>query len=132
MWNNVLDGNYSMLFGQPWFRNAKVIHNWGENMITIEGNGTILVTKHLDANTKQPEVLFYYDFANGITNELEILLQLELELFTIGMITLSKRGTLMLNVILEISLEEFKFDFPRTLKDILVDEVLAHFKVQNF
>ncbi len=101
-------------------------------MITIEGNGTILVTKHLDANTKQPEVLFYYDFANGITNELEILLQLELELFTIGMITLSKRGTLMLNVILEISLEEFKFDFPRTLKDILVDEVLAHFKVQNF
>jgi hypothetical protein len=27
MWNNVLDGNYSMLLGQPWLRNAKVIHD---------------------------------------------------------------------------------------------------------
>jgi hypothetical protein len=29
----------------------------------------ILITKHLDANTKWPEVFLYYDFANGITNE---------------------------------------------------------------
>jgi hypothetical protein len=34
----------------------------------------ISVTKHLDANTKWLKVLFYYDFANGITNEEEILL----------------------------------------------------------
>jgi hypothetical protein len=100
-------------------------------MITIKGNGMILVTKHLDANTKQLEVLFYYDFANGITNELEILLQLELELFTIGMITLLEPSTLMSDVILEIGSEELKFDFPHTLRDIPVDEVLAHLKVQN-
>jgi hypothetical protein len=31
----------------------------------------ILVTKHLDVNTKQPKVLLYYDFANDITNEEE-------------------------------------------------------------
>lgn len=131
MWKNVLDGNYSMLFGQPWFRDAKVIHNWGKNMITIEANGTIIVTKHLDVNTKQPKVILYYDFANGITNELEILLQSELELFTIGMITLSELGTLMSDVILKIGSEELKFDFPRTLRDIPVDEVLAHLKVQK-
>jgi hypothetical protein len=41
MWNNVLDGSYSMLLSQPWFRNAKVIHDWGKNLITIEDNGTI-------------------------------------------------------------------------------------------
>jgi hypothetical protein len=49
-----------------------VIHAWGNTLITIKGNGairTILVTKYLDVNTKQPKVLLYYDFANGITNE---------------------------------------------------------------
>jgi hypothetical protein len=72
MWNNVLDGNYSMLLGWPWFRNAKVIHDWGNNLVTIEGNGAIQmipVIKYLDVNTKWPEVLLCYDFANGITDE---------------------------------------------------------------
>ncbi len=41
MRNNVLDGNYSMFLNRPWLRNAKVIHNWGKNLITIEGNGMI-------------------------------------------------------------------------------------------
>jgi hypothetical protein len=54
-----------------------VIHDWGNTLIIIKSNGeirTVLVTKHLDANTKQPKVLLYYDFANGITNEEEIFL----------------------------------------------------------
>jgi hypothetical protein len=58
-----------MLFGRPWLKNAKVIHNWGNNLIIIEGNGVIrmiLVTKHLDVNTKRPKVLLCYDFANGM------------------------------------------------------------------
>jgi hypothetical protein len=41
MKNNVLDSNYSMLLGQPWLCNACVTHDWGNNLITIEGNGTM-------------------------------------------------------------------------------------------
>jgi hypothetical protein len=41
MTNNVLDSNYSMLLGQPWLCNALAIHDWGNNLITIEANGTL-------------------------------------------------------------------------------------------
>jgi hypothetical protein len=59
MKNDVLDASYSMLLGHPWLQNAKVMHDWGNNFINIEGNCTIctiVVTKHLDNNTKHPEV----------------------------------------------------------------------------
>jgi hypothetical protein len=49
-------------------------------------------------------------------------------LFTIGTITLPELGTLVSNVVLEIGLEELKFDFLHTLKDISIDEVIAHLK----
>jgi len=39
--NNVVDSSYSMLLGKPWLRDAKVAHDWGSNIVTIEGNGTI-------------------------------------------------------------------------------------------
>jgi len=45
-----------------------------EKLDHYRSNGVIqmiLVTKHLDVNTKQPKVLLYYDFANDITNEEE-------------------------------------------------------------
>ncbi len=63
--NNVIDANYSMLLGRPWLRDAKVTHGWGNNIVTIQGNGTvktILVTKHLKAEVKRPEVLLCYDY----------------------------------------------------------------------
>jgi hypothetical protein len=44
-----------MFIGRPWLRNAKVIHDWGENLITIKGNEVIQMisaTKHLDPYTK--------------------------------------------------------------------------------
>lgn len=31
--NVVVDSNYSMLLGRPWFGNVKVAHDWGDNMI---------------------------------------------------------------------------------------------------
>jgi hypothetical protein len=66
----------------------------GNNLITIEGNGTvrtIAVTKHLDGNTKLPEVLFYCDFMNDVINEVEeVLLQAKSNMFTIGTMTLLK------------------------------------------
>jgi hypothetical protein len=68
------------------------LHDWGNNLISIEGNGTIhtiIVTKHLDSNTKCLEVLLCYDFVNEITNEeKDVLLVVKLDLFTIGTITL--------------------------------------------
>jgi hypothetical protein len=44
-----------MLLGHPWFKNAKVSHNWGNNIITIQGTEiiiTIHVTKKLGTQTK--------------------------------------------------------------------------------
>jgi hypothetical protein len=39
--NTIVDSNYSMLFGRPWLKDVKITHYWGNNMITIQGNGTI-------------------------------------------------------------------------------------------
>jgi hypothetical protein len=55
--NSVVDYNYSMLLGRPWLRDAKMAHDWGNNTITIQGNGTvitIIVTKHLGGEVKRP------------------------------------------------------------------------------
>ncbi len=141
MQNNVLGGSYSMLLGWPWLRNAKVICDRGTNLITIEGNGAIrmiLVTKRLDVNTKWPKVLLCYDFTNDITNEEEeILLQVELELFTIGTISLPKLETVMCYIFPEIGLGGIKVWFssytrgnysrwsPRTLKGVRFENCLV-------
>ncbi len=39
--NSVVNSNYSLLLGRPWLRDAKVTHDWGNNVITVQGNGTI-------------------------------------------------------------------------------------------
>ncbi len=44
----------------------------GNNFIHIEGNDiihTLVVTKHLDNNTKCPKVLFCYDFVDGVVDK---------------------------------------------------------------
>ncbi len=46
---SVVDSSYSMLLGRPWLKDAKMAHDWGNDIITIQGNGrvkTITVTKH--------------------------------------------------------------------------------------
>jgi hypothetical protein len=63
-----------MLLGRPWLRDVKVAHDWGNNIVTIQGNGrikTIIITKHLGGEVKIPEVLLCYDDQNGITDEKE-------------------------------------------------------------
>jgi hypothetical protein len=58
--NNLIDANYSMLLRRPWLRDAKIAHDWGNNTMTIQGNGmvrTIVVTKRLGAKVKRLEVL---------------------------------------------------------------------------
>jgi hypothetical protein len=34
-------GGASMLLGRPWLRDAKVTHDWGDNVIIVQGNGTV-------------------------------------------------------------------------------------------
>jgi hypothetical protein len=92
----------------------------------------ISLIKHLDVNTKQLKVFLCYDFANGITNEKEeILFHAKPELFTIGAITLPKPGTFVSYITLKTSSGELKFDFLHTSKEILVDEVFTHLKLQD-
>jgi hypothetical protein len=89
---NVLDSNYSMLLKHPWVRDAKVSHNWGTNVVIIQGIGTIRtihVTKKLGVQTKRPKVLVCYDFHFGISNEKEdVMFATKLNLFSIGNIAI--------------------------------------------
>jgi hypothetical protein len=39
--NKAIDPTYSILFGCPWLRDAKIIHDRGINMVIVEGNGTM-------------------------------------------------------------------------------------------
>jgi len=71
---NVLDASYFMLIGHPWLHNVKVTHDWGNNLVTIDGNGimhTIVMNTNLDSNMKWLKVLFGYDFVNGVIDEEE-------------------------------------------------------------
>jgi hypothetical protein len=48
--NIIIDLSYSMLLDRPWLRDAKMAHDWGNDIITIQGNGivrTIIMIKHL-------------------------------------------------------------------------------------
>jgi len=65
MQNNVLDCTNFMLLGRPWIQNDKEYHDWGTNIIIVQGNGmvkTIVITKHLNNQTKHPKVFICYDF----------------------------------------------------------------------
>jgi hypothetical protein len=92
--NSVVDSNYSMLLGRPWLRDAKVAHDWGNNNVTIQGNGvvtTITITKHLGGEVRRLKVLMCYDYQNGIIDEKDdIIFAIEPKLFSIETISLPK------------------------------------------
>jgi hypothetical protein len=51
---------------------AKVIHDQGTNMVTIEGNSTmkiVSISKYISGNVKKPHVVINYNFVVGITYE---------------------------------------------------------------
>ncbi len=73
----MVDSNYSMLLGRPLLRFAKVAHDWGNNVIIIQGNGTIrtiLINKKLGTKTRRPQVFVCYDLIEGLINEEEDLI----------------------------------------------------------
>jgi hypothetical protein len=71
-------------------RDAKVSHNWGNNIVIIQGIGivrTIPIIKKLGGQTKRPEILMCYDFHSGISYEEEdVMFAIKLDLFSIGTI----------------------------------------------
>ncbi len=89
--NKAVDPTYSMLLGHPWLWDAKVIHDWGTNMVTIESNGIvkpIFVSKYLNGNIRGPQIIISYNFMEGVIDEEEIMHSFELDLLSIGMIAL--------------------------------------------
>jgi len=61
----------------PWTTNVKVTHDWGNNVITIQGNGTvrtISVNKKLGVKTRRPQILVYYDLMQRLIDEEEDLI----------------------------------------------------------
>ncbi len=53
--NSVVDSSFSMLLGKPWLKDAKMPHDWGNNDVTIQRNGTvriIIVIKHLGGEVR--------------------------------------------------------------------------------
>ncbi len=82
-----------MLLKRFWFRNAKVTHDWDNNVINVQGNGsikTILINKKLGAKTRRPQILVYYDLMEGLIDEKEdMIFEIEPKLFSISKFTLS-------------------------------------------
>jgi hypothetical protein len=99
--SNVLDFSCSMLLGRPWLRDAKISHNLGTNIVTIQRTSTmrtILVTKKLNVESKRPKVLVCYDFHSETFNEKEdMMFPIKLDLFLIGTIAISTHIKLVLN-----------------------------------
>jgi hypothetical protein len=91
-----------MLLKRPSLIHVKVTHDWGNNVITIQGNGivkTISVNRKLGAKTRRPQILVCYDLMEGLTNEKEdLIFEIKPKLFSIGIIILSEETILLLSV----------------------------------
>ncbi len=75
--NSVVDSSYHMLLKRPWLIYAKVTHDWGNNVITVQGNGIVRIMsikRKLGAKTKRPQILVYYDLMEGLIDEKEDLI----------------------------------------------------------
>jgi hypothetical protein len=74
---STVKSDYTMLLGRPWLRHAKVVHDWGNNEVTIKGNGTIKtvrISRQLGPDTVTPHALVCYNFVEGLTDEEEAIL----------------------------------------------------------
>jgi hypothetical protein len=88
--NNVVDSNYFMLLERPWLRDAKVTHDWGNNVIIVQNNQKIriiLVNKKLGVETRRSQVLVCYELLEGLTyEEKDLIFEIKPKLFSIGTI----------------------------------------------
>jgi hypothetical protein len=101
-----------MLLGKPWLKDTKVTHDWGNNVINVQGNGmvrTISVNKKLRIETKRHQILVCYNLMEGLIDEEDFIFETKPELFSIDTIALLEQTISLLCVgMLEIrSIEEF-------------------------
>ncbi len=93
--NNVVDFCYFMLLRKPQLIDAKVTHDWGNDVIIVQANGTvrtISINMKFGVETKRPQVLICYDLMEGLTNEKEdIIFETKLELFSIAQLFFQKK-----------------------------------------
>ncbi len=98
----MVDYNYFMLLRRPWLRDAKVTHDWGNNVIIVQGNAivrTILVNRKLGAKTIRPQILVCYDLMERlIDKEEDLIFETKPKLFSIGTTILSKEMVSLLSV----------------------------------
>ncbi len=82
-------------------KNAKISHDWGTNIVTIQGIGiiiTIPITNKLGIQTKRLEVLVCYDFHSGIFDkEKDVMFAIEFDLFSRGTIIIPSHIKHVLN-----------------------------------
>jgi hypothetical protein len=65
------------MLGRTWFKDAKVTHDWGNNVIIVQGNGivrTISVIMKLGVETTRTQSLVCYDLMEGLPDEEEDLI----------------------------------------------------------
>jgi len=127
MKNSVVDSSYYMLLGRPWLKDAKVTHDWGNNVITIQGNGivrTILINRKLGAETRRPQALVCNDLMEGLTYEKEdLIFEIERKLISNGTITIYETVSL-LNVGVSKIRNVEEFDLKQGTNDQRVAEVV--------
>ncbi len=99
--SNVLDYSYSMLLGCSWLKDEKISHDWGTNIVTIQGTSTmrsIPITKKNNVQTKRLKVLVCYDLHFGIADEeKDMMFATKLDLISIGTIVVLIHTTFFLN-----------------------------------
>jgi len=127
MKNSVVDFSYYMLLGRPWLKDAKVTHDWGNNVITIQGNGivrTILINRKLGAETRRPQASVCNDLMEGLTYEEEdLIFEIERELISNGTITIYETVSLLNVGVSEIRNVE-EFDLKQGTNDQRVAKVV--------
>jgi len=105
----VVDFSYFMLLGKPWLKDAKVTHDWGNNVIIVRSSGTIKtisINKKLGAKMRRPQILVYYDLLEWLTYAKEnLIFEIKPKLFSIGIIIISNEIISLLNIgVLEIKI----------------------------
>jgi hypothetical protein len=104
------------------------------NLITIEGYEivyTIVITKHLDNNTKLSNIMLRYDSMEGVTNQKEkIFFAIGPDLLTIDTITLL--GSKILTIVIidaKFGSGDLNFNFSHSKREITIYDIPTRIQV---
>jgi hypothetical protein len=126
-----------MLLGRLWLKDAKVTHDWGNNVIIVQGNGiikTMSINKKLGAKTKRPQIFVCYDLLKGlIDEEKDLILEIEPKLFSIcTIIILDEKISLLSIKVLKIKISEKSNPKQKTSNQGAIEVVPSIRKLEDF